>query len=127
MIPLQGKNKPATMEQIDEAAQDFESVFLSQMLEHMFDGIKPDDNFGGGESEEIYKSMMIEQYGKIMSRAGGIGVADYVKKEMLAVQEAGQRPAVMTSNSLVANTNSAHPFMDEKTEETNNKTNNKEI
>ena len=31
--------------------------------------------------------MMTEEYGKIIARSGGIGVADHVKREMLRMQE----------------------------------------
>lgn len=74
-------------EQIDKTAEDFEAVFISQMLEHMFADVKTDENFGGGQAEEVYRSMMIDQYGKLMARTGGIGVADHVKRELLKMQE----------------------------------------
>lgn len=70
----------------DKAAEDFEAVFISQMLTPMFEGIQSDDMFGGGSAENIYKSMMIEEYGKIISASGGLGIADAVKAEMLAMQ-----------------------------------------
>ncbi|MCI5050030.1 MAG: rod-binding protein [Rickettsiales bacterium] len=72
---------------IDEAAKEFESVFLAQMLQHMFQDVDFDPMSDGGTSEDIYKSMLIDEYGKILSRAGGIGVADHVKREMLKLQE----------------------------------------
>lgn len=78
---------PAAMHKIDAAAQDFEAVFISQMLEHMFDGVQTNEIFGGGEAEDIYRSMMIDEYGKIMSKAGGIGLADHVKRQLLTLQE----------------------------------------
>jgi Rod binding domain-containing protein len=30
---------------------------------------------------------MVEQYGKQISQSGGIGIADYVKRELLKLQE----------------------------------------
>ncbi|MCB9948858.1 MAG: rod-binding protein [Rhodospirillaceae bacterium] len=71
-----------------QAAEDFEAVFLSQMLQHMFAGIETDPMFGGGQAEEIYRSMMIEQFGDEMAKAGGIGLADAVTRELLTLQEA---------------------------------------
>ena len=85
------KAKAAAPDAIDKAAQDFEAVFLSQMLQHMFSDIDMNpmtDQDGPGE--DIYKSMLIDEYGKILTRAGGIGVADHVKREMLKTQEIGQ-------------------------------------
>jgi flagellar protein FlgJ len=72
---------------MNEVAQDFESQFIGQMLENMFSTVDTNGFMGGGEAEETYRSLMIEQYGKLMSQAGGIGVADYVKREMLRMQE----------------------------------------
>lgn len=71
----------------NKAAEDFEAMFVSQMLTHMFDGIEPDENTGGGKSEEIYRSMLVDEYGKIIARSGGIGIAAHVKRELLKLQE----------------------------------------
>ena len=73
------------------AAEDFEAVFLSQMLAPMFAGIKTDALFGGGPAEDIYRSLLVEEYGKAISRAGGIGIADQVQREILALQEASSQ------------------------------------
>lgn len=84
-MKLAGKGMDAS--KIDAVANDFESQFISQMLENMFSTVDTNGILGGGEGEEVYRSMMIDQYGKLMSRAGGIGVADHVKREMLRMQE----------------------------------------
>lgn len=70
------------------AAEDFEAVFLSQMLAPMFAGIKTDGPFGGGHAEEIFRSMLVEETGKTIARAGGIGIADAVYRQLLIYQEA---------------------------------------
>ena len=68
------------------AAQEFEAVFISQMLTPMFEGLEADGLFGGGSAENIYKSMMLEEYGKLIAANGGIGIADAVKAEMISMQ-----------------------------------------
>lgn len=85
-ISLRGRPKASEAE-ITAKAEEFEAVFLSQMLGHMFDGIETNDTFGGGAGEDVYKSMMVEEYGKILAKTGGIGVADHVKAEMIRLQE----------------------------------------
>lgn len=72
---------------IDRAAQEFEASFLSEMMRPMFEGIKPDPMFGGGKGEEIFQGMMIDEYGKKMAGSGGIGLAAYVRAELLKIQE----------------------------------------
>ncbi len=76
--------------QIDQAAQDFEAFFLSQMFGYMFAGIETNSLFGGGHGETIYRSLLIEEYGKAVASSGGIGVADAVAREMLNLQESAR-------------------------------------
>lgn len=70
-----------------EAAQDFEAFFLSKMAETMFEGVSTDGMFGGGNAEKIYRSLLVDEYGKAMAKTGSVGVADYVMKSMLEMQE----------------------------------------
>lgn len=82
------KAKAASPGEIDAAANEFEAVFLSQMMQHMFADVDMNPlSEGDSPGEDIYKSMLIDEYGKILARAGGIGVADHVKREMLKLQE----------------------------------------
>ncbi|MEE8271054.1 MAG: rod-binding protein [Alphaproteobacteria bacterium] len=69
------------------AADEFEAVFLAQMLSHMFAGIDTDGPFGGGHAEQIFRSMMVNEYGRIAAQSGGLGIADQVMAEILKVQE----------------------------------------
>jgi Rod binding domain-containing protein len=71
-----------------EAAEQFEAVFLSQMLEPMFAGLDTSGPFGGGQGEKVFRSLMIQEYGRLISRTGGVGIADHVMAEILRVQEA---------------------------------------
>jgi Rod binding domain-containing protein len=43
--------------------------------------------FGGGQSEKIFRSMMVDEYGKAIAQAGGVGIADAVQREILKMQE----------------------------------------
>ncbi len=72
---------------IREAAEEFEAVFVSQMLTPMFETLESDSMFGGGPGEEIYRSMMVQEYGKAIARSGGIGIADSVARELIKIQE----------------------------------------
>lgn len=75
---------PARMRQ---AAEEYEAVFISQMLQPMFEGIKTDGPFGGGHAEGIYRSMMVSEYGKAMTQRGGVGLADALMQSLLKTQE----------------------------------------
>lgn len=85
-----GHIKTAQETKIDKAAQEFEAVYISQMLTPMFEGLDTDGMFGGGNAENIYRSMMIDEYGKMIAKSGGIGLADAVRAEMLEMQSKQQ-------------------------------------
>lgn len=75
------------LEKIEHAAKEFESVFLAEMLKPLFEGIETEAPFGGGKGEEIFRGMMIQEYGKIFAETGTVGIADSVKQELIKIQE----------------------------------------
>ncbi len=79
--------KAANGEKIDALAKEFEAQFISQMMSAMFETVDAKQALGGSESEEMYRSLLVDEYGKIISRTGGIGVADQVKRIMIHQQE----------------------------------------
>ena len=52
-----------TEEQARKAGEEFESMFLGQMLSHMFSGIETNEMFGGGHGETMMRSMLVSQEG----------------------------------------------------------------
>jgi flagellar protein FlgJ len=87
---LQAAQRPmATRDpaKVKQAAQGFEAMFLSQMIGEMFAGVKTDGLFGGGHGEQTFRSLMFDEYGKILARAGGVGLASSIEREMLKAQE----------------------------------------
>ena len=86
--PLAAAPKPtASTAKADAASKEYESVFISQFLGSMFSGIKTDEMTGGGQGEEMFRSLMIDQYGKSMEQRGGIGLAAAVQRQLLKQQE----------------------------------------
>lgn len=79
-----GAGTPA---EVRKAARDFEGMFLSEMLKPMFEGLSTDGMFGGGQAEETYRGLLVQEYGKSIAQAGGIGLADEIAREMLKMQE----------------------------------------
>ena len=68
--------KGQTPERARAMAEEFEAVFLSAMLEPMFSGIDVPEPFGGGNAEDTFRGMMVEEIGKSVAASGGIGLAD---------------------------------------------------
>jgi peptidoglycan hydrolase FlgJ len=73
-----------------KAAQDFEAVLLGQLSSMMLQTTPTDENFGGGQGEDMWRGMMADQLGKEMAKSGGIGLATHVYDQMIRMQEAGK-------------------------------------
>lgn len=82
------KLSPAANRKIKETAQQFESVFLTNMFEEMFSGIQEQDGpLGAGPGQSAWRSMLTEEYANTIAKNGGIGVAEHVQRELIALQE----------------------------------------
>jgi len=89
--PLMPPKAAADAAAAKKAGQQFEGVLLSQMLNDMFAGVKTDGMFGGGAGEDMFRSLMIDEYAKqISTQGGGLGLADAVTRELLKRQESMQ-------------------------------------
>jgi peptidoglycan hydrolase FlgJ len=75
-----------TRAQAEAVAQQFERMFLAEMLQPMFAGIETDGPFGGGNAEDVFRPMLLDQYADSVAKAGGVGIADAVLKEILRMQ-----------------------------------------
>lgn len=75
-------------EKIKETAEDFEAFFMTKMMETMYEGISTDGMFGGGHAEKIYRSMLLNEYGKQMAKTGNIGISQEIMNSILQMQEA---------------------------------------
>ena len=88
--PLAFRKLPAaaasTPEDALKVGRQFESMFLSEMLQPMFAGLKTDGLFGGGHGEQMFRSLQIDEYAKGLTASGGIGIAAAVQREILRMQ-----------------------------------------
>jgi Rod binding domain-containing protein len=83
-----GRSPEAERLALRKAAVDFEAVFLTEMLKPMFEGTEAEEPFGGGNSEDIWRSLQVGEFGKAIAQSGGIGLAPVVFRELLQIQEA---------------------------------------
>lgn len=84
----ENKVDPKVRTKLHKAAQDFEANFVSQMFSQMFESVPIDETFGGGRGEEMFRSLLVNEYGKQVASRGGLGIADSVYRELLRAQEA---------------------------------------
>ncbi|MCK5375252.1 MAG: rod-binding protein [Alphaproteobacteria bacterium] len=73
---------------IKAAAQDFEAVFIAQMIKPMFEGLETDTMFGGGKGEEVFRGLMIEEYGKAVAARDITGIQSQVMDKLIEIQAA---------------------------------------
>ena len=85
---LAGKTAPAASRAAKAKAngEDFEAVFLNSMFQQMFSGVGQGP-FSGGHGANIWRSFLTDEYSKSFVKAGGIGIAAQVTRELLAQQE----------------------------------------
>jgi len=75
------RNSPAF-----KTAQEFESVFLGQMVAQMHVGLTAEGPFTGGFAEETYRSLLYQEVGRQMAASGGVGIANAVYQEIVKLQ-----------------------------------------
>ncbi len=97
------------LNKLRKTAQDFEGVFLAQMFKPMFEGIKTSAPFGGGAAEGMWKSLMIDEFGKSIAKSGGIGISADILQEMLKLQEAKTQGPKLQETKLQGTTSQEVP------------------
>ena len=66
-----------------KASQDFEALFIKQMLDVMRKTIhKEDDMLGGGLGQDVYEDMLYNEYAKKMASTAQFGLADIIYKQV---------------------------------------------
>ncbi len=91
VAPAPGTISPQKLLQLRQQAEELEGVFLNTLMKQMFSSIKTDESvMGGGFAEETWRGMQAEQMAMTLTRSGGIGLADALLPDLLALQEANQ-------------------------------------
>lgn len=87
--PQAGTKAEGNAEAWRAAAEEFEALFLAQMLSTMTQGLGAQGLGGdaGAGGQDVYQDMFTQEVAKLISRTGGIGVADAILQEMLKTQE----------------------------------------
>jgi flagellar protein FlgJ len=82
---------PAVLGKAQEQAKELEGVFMNMLTKEMFKTVHSEDSgFGGGFAEETWRGMQSEQLSAQMAESGGIGLADAILGDLIAIQEANQ-------------------------------------
>jgi len=84
--PAAGPGASVRPDALRASAQEFEAIFLAQVLAHL-NPAPAGDGPGGSGDHGLFNAMFNEEMAKLISRSGGVGVADAVLREMLKLQE----------------------------------------
>ncbi len=79
---------PKARGKIEKTATDFEAVFLENMLGQIFASTGTEGPLGqNGTGGDAYKSMLVNEYARTITKSGGVGIANSVMAEMIRIQE----------------------------------------
>lgn len=71
-------------DELRRATQDFEAVFIGQLLSEMRKAMAPPPSLlGSGREEETFREWMDQEIGKSVARRGGLGIGEAVYRQLL--------------------------------------------
>ena len=82
-LSLGASGTPDDAEGIYEAAKQFEAFFVQKLFSVMRESIPKDGLVERGYSNDVYESMLDQEYAKSITESGGIGLADMLAKQLM--------------------------------------------
>jgi peptidoglycan hydrolase FlgJ len=79
---VKGVNTDNQKAAIKKTAQDFEALFIGMMLKSMRATVGKDSLTGGGHGEEVYRSMLDQEYAQAAARAGTLGLCRGLEEQL---------------------------------------------
>lgn len=73
-----------------KVSKEFESLFIGMMLKSMRETTGKDKITNGGHGEELYRSMLDQEYAKALTERGGVGLATIFEQLLAKPQGTGQ-------------------------------------
>ncbi len=73
--------------ELKEACQQFEAIFVKQMLSSMRSSVQKSGFINGGMSEKIFEDMLFDEYANKMSQSGQFGLGDQIYNQMKFLNE----------------------------------------
>lgn len=87
-----GKTEDAAKSKVKKTADDFETMFLEQMVDRMMTSSETEGPLGeNGTGGDVWRSMLGKEYAKQIQKSGGVGISSQVMNAMLKMQ-AGVSP-----------------------------------
>lgn len=83
----QTSGKTLNDEQLEKTCKDFESLFVSYMMQQMRQTIPEDGIISRSQGEKIYTGMLDNEIAKTVSHNQGIGLARVMYEQMAAIRD----------------------------------------
>ena len=93
--------------EIRKVAKEFQSLFVEMMLKSMRETVKQDKLTGGGHGEEVYNSLLDQEYANAISRRGNLGIAEMIEKQLLD-RENGNAKSITSQKTDEKNIEATH-------------------
>lgn len=83
MLTAKAQELSSSQKELKDTAEQFESLFIQQLLTQMRKTVPDSDLFGDRKAEKLFESMLDEQLSIEMARSGGIGLSDIIYRQMV--------------------------------------------
>ena len=77
-----GKSPIDKSSKLYKVSQEFEAIFIKQMLNVMRKSVSKTGLLDGGMAEEIFEDMLYDEYAKNMAESGSFGIADMIYRQL---------------------------------------------
>lgn len=82
-------------QQAKKVSQDFEAMVVAMMLKSMRETVGKDTLTGGGHGEEVYRSLLDQEYAAVsVKRGGGMGLAKMIEKDIIRQESRKIAPTI---------------------------------
>jgi len=80
--PAQGQRLIDKSSRLYKVSQEFEAIFIKQMLNVMRKSVSKTGLLDGGMAEEIFEDMLYDEYAQKMAESGSFGIADMIYRQL---------------------------------------------
>ena len=79
---VRGQGKIDKSSRLYKVSQEFEAIFIKQMLNVMRKSVSKTGLMDGGMAEEIFEDMLYDEYAQKMAESGSFGIADMIYRQL---------------------------------------------